>query len=314
MPNAIAHILIVKRMLMKVGFDDQKMHQNSNALMLGSLGPDPLFYTGLLPPHLHLPTAMKKYGNQIHKTDAREFFLSLCNEVYTVDEENKREKELLQAFILGQFAHYLLDKYTHPYILYMSGFDKDGRITGKYHYQHAYFEQRMDVLLAEKYSFEDPIADPKKFYAPLLNVSQQLQDHLTYIFSKFFKTDKIPDDFYTNGLKNFVALDSYMNKNPKLKSKVFGKNNLGALAYPTWEKKEDLLNDLHETWLDPVAGEKRTESYFDLTISALNDLCSVYEELKREKFHYQAFEKKIDGLDYYGKKKGDILRYHKESI
>ena len=121
MPNLLAHSLLVKRLynneVEKNSIEKKSfLVGNYDFLVLGSLGPDPLFYTGILPSHgLHLLTASKKVGNKLHKLDGKKLFKRMVEQVYFI--ENDKERNRYCAFVLGQFAHYLLDRISHPYIL-----------------------------------------------------------------------------------------------------------------------------------------------------------------------------------------------------
>lgn len=315
MPNCLAHSLVVKRFYLKeggkngAGFADTFLNHNFDFLNLGSFGPDPLFMVGILPWKLHLITAKKRIGNKLHKLDGKKFFNELIAETYCM--ENETEKRAFQAFIFGQFAHYLLDREAHPFVLYYSGFDENGKITGPYHYAHAYFEQQIDYLLAEKYGMKGFESDPSSIFTDRRSVMMIIDNHLIPVLSTMFDEKKLPKHMYSNAIHNNIRLQHFMNKHGKFKAKLFGKNNLGALALPYWDAPSSILNDAHEEWLDPVSGKKRYESFYDLHSRAYQILCDAYHDILKYGFHYQTLEKYLTGLDYYGEPVGSKWTYHK---
>lgn len=112
MPNLLAHSLIVKRFynheneLGHLESIDSFIKENYDMLVLGSLGPDPLFYVGILLKNgLHLPTALKKIGNKLHKTNGKQFFKLLIETSYSIDNV-KDKKKLRHSFSANLLTTY----------------------------------------------------------------------------------------------------------------------------------------------------------------------------------------------------------------
>ncbi len=309
MPNLLAHYLLVKRFSLKykeIESNYPNFHSfldgNFDYLSLGTQGPDPLFYMGIIPFRgLHLPTAMKKVGNQIHKTDAKKYFRYLIQQCYSIDDTQTAGKEILRfkAFIFGQFAHYLLDRECHPYILYKSGFDKNGKIKGKYHYQHAYFESKLDFCLSEKYKMDHFLEDPQDILPNHPMVLKTIDRNFVPVLKQTFDLKKLPKNMYSNGLKNFRFWLKYTNHGTRARVFFFGKTNLSATRLPK-VVSEDVLNEKRDVWLDPVSGEKHNESFLELHSRVFVILSSLYEDIMKKGFNYETFSKYIDGRNYYG--------------
>ncbi len=304
MPNLLAHSLIVKRFynheneLGHLESIDSFIKENYDMLVLGSLGPDPLFYVGILLKNgLHLPTALKKIGNKLHKTNGKQFFKLLIETSYSID--NVKDKKKFEAFIFGQFAHYILDREAHPYILYESGFDDEGKITSHYHFDHAYFETNIDCSLANKYSISHFLSYPQDIIPDNRRNLEIIDWNLVPVLEKMFSC-KLPKHMYTNAILNMKSLLKSMNHHGSFKAKVLGKNiALSAMHHPK-EPDASTLNVDKNVWLDPCTGEKRSDSFLELHTSSFEILEDCYNDILKYGFNYSTFEKYLNGKDYYG--------------
>ena len=153
MPNFLTHHLFVQDIYLKnndkIDFKDRRfLKGNYFYLFWGSQGPDPLFFNGILPNNgFHPLYIKKKLGNKLHHDDFKKLLSCMLLNLEEVEEENK---DAIKSFIFGQYAHYLLDSTCHPFIFYFSGFDENGKLTGKYHYKHAHYEMEIDVSLERR--------------------------------------------------------------------------------------------------------------------------------------------------------------------
>lgn len=316
MPNLFAHNLLVKRFYIKE--DEEKLDYSSSFikgnfdfLALGSQGPDPLFYVGIIPFHApHLLTAKKRLGNKIHKTDGKKFFRLLVERCYII--EDLKEKACFQSFVFGQFAHYLLDREAHPYIIYESGFDEDGKIKGKYHYEHAHFEEQIDALLAKKFKMTYFLSNPGEVLCKREDALKLIDKNLVPVLKKFFSDEKIPNKIYTCAIKNMHSAIAFMNHHGKIKSKIVGKNNLGALYIDADKADPKVLNSDKEAWLDPVTGSSHHESFLELHSRAYDILVQCYYDILKNGFYYEVFSRYLNGLDYYGLPVGSKWTYKKQ--
>jgi hypothetical protein len=320
MPNLLAHSLLAKRFALKENelnkefhFDNSFLKGNYDYFLWGAQGPDALFYVGIVPTHgLHIPTALKKIGNKLHKLDGREFFKELINKCYQIEAVDNidRDQKAFMAFTFGQFAHYLLDREAHPYILYESGFDSDGRITGHYHYDHAFFEANIDACLAKKYNMIDFLNDPSSLIPFNQKSLDMLDHHLVPVLSKMFDT-RLPKRCYSNAINNMKSCIHFINKGTRLRIYLTFKSSLSAQRLP---KKEDIsvLNEERREWLDPVTGKKRHESFLELSNRAFDLLQDCYLDILKYGFNYETFEKYFNNLNYYGTPIGEKWVYHKK--
>ena len=314
MPNLLAHSLLVKRLynneVEKSSIEKKSfLVGNYDFLVLGSLGPDPLFYTGILPSHgLHLLTASKKVGNKLHKLDGKKLFKRMVEQVYFI--ENDKERNRYCAFVLGQFAHYLLDRISHPYILYESGFDENGRITSHYHHDHAYFETKLDCALAKRYTLSHFLSDPEDVIPDNPRNLALIDSYFVPAIEQVLEIKKIAKKTYSNGILNMRKLLKKFSHSPK-RSKLYPKSiSLSGMCFPS-EIDLSVLNEEKKEWLDPVTGEKHEESFLELHSAAYELLKELYHDLMTRGFNYDTFQKYIDGKDYYGSLPGSKRQYHR---
>lgn len=320
MPNLLAHYLLAKRFSIRESEIALKnpnfnsfLEGNFDYFSLGTQGPDPLFFMGILPFHLHLPTAMKKIGNQLHKSDGKRFFRFLIEQCYAIEPGKYNNKSLNQfmAFVFGQYAHYLLDREAHPYILYESGFDKNGKITGKYHYSHASFESKIDFCLAKKYKMEYFLKKPTDILVDHKSALKLVDIYFVPVLKRMFDFERLPKDMYSNGMHNYKSILSYTNSGSEMRIALVKKTNLGASRLPL-EVKEDVLNESRELWLDPVSGKEHHESFLELHSRAYDILEETYLDIIRQGFNYDTFAKYLDGRNYYGTPCKEKWIYKKE--
>ncbi len=310
MPNFLAHSLVAKRVRAKEIQDEASflLPETEDFFILGSFGPDALFFGGLLPQNgLHLGYARKKLGNRIHKTDGKKYFKYLVDEVYSIDDVKHRKQR--EAFILGQLCHYFLDSTAHPFVRYQSGFGEDGRISGKYHFEHGYFETRIDSALGAKYGISYYL-EPDHFPIPdRKDALARLDQYYGEVLKEMFGLKKFPKHYYTGCIKNWISLYKLANKKGKFFSFLYGKSQIGALRAP---EKADLsiLNEEKKDWRDPVTGELHNDSFIQRHAKATELTHQCYKELKKG-FNYDTIAKYLTGLDYYGRQPGAVWKYWK---
>ncbi|MFA6624230.1 MAG: zinc dependent phospholipase C family protein [Bacilli bacterium] len=317
MPNSLAHSLVVKRFYIQeeehADSISSFIKNNYEFLSLGSQGPDPMFYVGIVPFHaVHLITANKRLGNKVHKTDGKKFFKNLIDETYMIEDD--RERSRFQSFILGQLAHYFLDRETHPYIIYQSGFDENGKITGKYHYLHANYESKIDVCLAKKYKMNYFLDNSDDAIPSSRDFLRIVDTHFVPALKRTFDEKRLPKRLYTCSITNMHAVIHFMNHNGKAKRCLLGKNSLTALYLDKEHEDISVFNQSRNQWLDPVTGEKRFDSFLQLHTKAYELLTQCYHDILKNGFNYEVISKYLNGLNYYGLPVGAKWVNNRENI
>ncbi len=132
MPSSYTHQSFAENLLSSLPEEIRDIISSyKNAYLLGSLGPDPLFF---YKPLSHSP--YYALGDEIHSQGIKKT-LSGCS----IDEKEKI------AFLLGYITHYVLDKNCHEYIYRI---DKDNQI---HHILEAELDKRTALKEKMKISF-----------------------------------------------------------------------------------------------------------------------------------------------------------------
>lgn len=312
MPNFLTHHLFVQDIYLKnndkIDFKDRRfLKGNYFYLFWGSQGPDPLFFNGILPNNgFHPLYIKKKLGNKLHHDDFKKLLSCMLLNLEEVEEENK---DAIKSFIFGQYAHYLLDSTCHPFIFYFSGFDENGKLTGKYHYKHAHYEMEIDASLARRRDMDLFLMYP---YVYLLKDEQKLKvinSFMVKVLSMYFSC-KMYKNVYTSGVKNMISLISFVNKGRDYRKYLFFNTSLSAFRVEKKEIKDDVLNIEKKTWLYPATGEKSDLSFVELFLKAQEKLNSLYDSIKdKDIWQEEDFLSYMDDLDYQGKKKEQKMIY-----
>lgn len=302
MPNLFTHHLLVKEFYEGVKPFDSFMKNNFDCLALGTQGPDPLFYEGIVPGHMIRPKLAKaKLGNEIHRSDGTKFMAQLLNQ----EDMNDGYK----AFAFGQFCHYILDRICHPFVYYMSGFDQDGKLTGKYHYSHSHFESELDVAMCLTHDFTSALKDPAKLFPADKETLEKIEKGMTGAVSELFNR-KLPKDYYKNAVCNMRNAIKAINKMPEFMIKVMGNFVLAGQRLPH-SCDRSVLNEAHELWKHPVTGEEHHDSFEDLFQEALNICRAAYKDIIVKGLNLETLLPYYNGLNYKGTVPGALLRYKK---
>jgi hypothetical protein len=147
MPSHISHLLFAEDTLAAAlpSSSSSLLAQRGNLFRFGAQGPD-FFYHN----QRTRPTGLK-YGVATHREGYGRLVAALVREVRHLEDKNStppQEVERLKAYVLGFATHGFLDRWTHPFIVYFSGWvDPRRPDTEKYFRSHIFFERILDVLL-----------------------------------------------------------------------------------------------------------------------------------------------------------------------
>lgn len=203
------------------------------------------------------------------------------------------------AFILAYATHAVLDRHTHPFIMYFSGWvDEGDEGTKKYHQCHPFFERILDVLVLEAYTKEK--IQTYDFLSQI-NVGTELPgelpgtlhsllaDALSCAFGACEDRDLLLKKI-ANGYRDMM--DIYTLTNPLKPENIIialgrdkkenFKNRLLALFHPpALEDDVDFLNIAGRPWQNPCSEDpkERTESFWALFEAAESAAVPIVKRL-----------------------------------
>ncbi len=145
MPAHFTHLVFAEEAVVAALGDegDKLLASHGNLLRLAAQGPD-FFYHN----QRTMPTGLR-YGIALHKRSYGAFVQELVREAIRLHLGVCSE---LGAYVVGFATHAALDRHTHPYIIYRSGWvDPQKPETRRYFHCHPFLERILDVLvLAER--------------------------------------------------------------------------------------------------------------------------------------------------------------------
>lgn len=173
------------------------------------------------------------------------------------------------AFILGQATHGILDRTAHPFIVFFAGWKIPGHPeTDSLRYSHAFLERILDRLVWDARSgrhwsentWQNSIPGPE-FWSD--DFYEAWGDVLYSLFPRIAERNTIG-----LRLRNAMADSQGFLQATAPQDRLRGARaaDVGALHWfhpedlPDW----DFLNLSRQTWLDPVTGQPRSESFLDL--------------------------------------------------
>lgn len=279
----------------------------SDAFQLGTQGPDPFFFYGMIPwKKRDDAKEVQNLGESLHKKDFSKLYAKMWVEANR--EADPHKKETLRNYVRGLLAHYCLDRTCHPYIFYRSGFDGNGQLTGHYSFAHKVFEALLDLKIASDYGIG---RNPAK--------AMRIADEDAKSISKLWDSslDGLGQDVFYQAYCDYLAIENFLQSRSGWKRplwKLFGKEGaMYGFTYPRWIKKHegrDIENLKNSVWKDPVTGKESTQSVRDLFLvskalfSKADELLEVEVEEGVLSSSFLAFQEGIDhdGSPFLAKK------------
>lgn len=306
MPSLLTHAFFADDFVEKHQGKDSIVIKYPEIFRLGSQGPDPLFFYGLWPKRgLKLKLAAEAIGSQLHKLDGSQLFATACEQINLI--EKPEEKAMFEAFVLGQFAHYMLDSNAHPFVYYWSGFDKRGRLSGKYHYRHAHFEAVLDSVLANARRKEELTFKPQTVLMIPENELDVINKNFVKVLEDIF-AKKLPENFYKDAVNNMIDIYHCTNGGTYLRHIFLGHSSLGQLYIPS-KGQAKVINPSHLVWKNPAEGISHRETFIELFNKAQDDLEIAFANIEQNGFNMNSLKISMHGLNYSGIPMGKTNSY-----
>lgn len=275
MPNLITHAIFAQEVLKELpeGKYRKMMETFNNELMIGTNGPDFLFFYNTMPCLKKKDSSISKLGGMLHNHRINAFYDSAID-TYLLYTGSDDEQGAMATYIIGHFLHWVLDSTMHPYIVYRTGF---GYPESKYH--HHRFEMMMDTINLKEYR------------------NQTIKDFPFYVISERGKySEEVISKIYINALRHCfqrnvdkeIIIDALKDWE-HVQHVLYDPNGFKFTTCQIYEtlirvpwlasctlvltkedKEHDVMNREHREWKHPVTGEISTKSEYELFDEAKN--------------------------------------------
>ncbi len=279
MPAQICHLLFAEEALRGALGERAPglLERHGNLFRFGAQGPD-FFYHN----QRTRPTGLK-YGVAAHHEGYGRLTANLVRgfrhlEARGIDEAVRGE---LAAFTLGWATHAFLDRVTHPFIVYFSGWvDPSRPETARYFRCHIFFERILDVLTLRERRGQEAAelslpgllgCGPVLPYPLVKTLLKALNAAYPRMSRKSLDRRRI-ENSYADAMFFYTYTDPSEPRYRKLalERDREAHNRRLALFHPRELPPEiDFLNRAHARWLHPCLGESSTASFPQLHEQAL---------------------------------------------
>ncbi|MFC7320157.1 zinc dependent phospholipase C family protein [Halobacillus campisalis] len=259
MPNIWTHILFAEDLCMKLEREDL-LATSERSLYLGAQGPDPFFYYNFWPKASD--HGVPEAGMQLHTMNCGDFLIEMI-------ERGKSRKHNSQAYILGFVSHHMLDRITHPYIHYKSGYEGN---------KHQALEVAIDTIMMEKHRRVITWLTPVH---PYINLSDQtveeIESWLKACIENHYDLD-VPSSFIKKSFKDIVRAQRVLFDPYGYKNKLLG-SAVSSFSHRPIVDDKDYLNMEQLMWRHSATNEVRRASFEQLYAQALEEACALYKEI-----------------------------------
>jgi hypothetical protein len=292
MPSQICHLLFAEDSLREaLGREAEAiLREQGNIFRFGAQGPD-FFYHN----QRTRPTGLK-FGVNAHREGYGRLVAHMIHEFRHLESKGHTQLPTIRAYILGFTTHAFLDKKTHPFIDYHSGWvEMDLEESERYYRCHIFLERIIDVLMLKmkrglnirEFSLL-PLLDCGAMlpYGIIKTLVKSLNE--TYPNTHFKSRDRRRvENAYIDSMGFYTFIDPL---NPQYRRLAFerdrsthGDKRRLALFHP-FEVPEDIdfLNLEKRTWTHPCNNEWRhRESFPELWETAQSETVPVLREMHK---------------------------------
>ena len=266
MPAAYLHECVAKdaaQLLFDSGMDTTLFSEYEDAYLIGSQGPDPLFFHRILDPFTNFD--IMHFGIKIHRTSTGAFLTALV--------QHAKGDPVAMTYVAGWLSHYATDCTFHPYV----NAKTQKETKHKTSIAHGLLEHALDTWIYRK---KNPRGVPRQVES-FETIKHDEKDTIAKLLVRAAK-DVFPDDHFTHkhAMDSFRSMNNIIKKlyspnGKKLRflssaEGLFGIRGLVTSHTPPYELPEDdFINANREPWYSPFEKDrKRCESVEDLLIIA----------------------------------------------
>jgi len=288
MPSHITHLVFAEDMVTRCfGTDHPFLREHGSIFALGAQGPD-IFYHN----QRTMPTAIY-YGVLLHRHGYGKFCAHLVDFAMR---EHLDFHSAEGAFIAAYITHAVLDRYTHPFINYFSGWpDPEDKSTERFRSMHPFFERIIDLFVLSRfrgitvndYDFAGRVSCGDD--APrLVSRIQRLALSESY---RRARNDESLAERLRNAYSDAMGYYRYSNTiTPDRLAEGLRREKLGDIG-PRWLAilhpisllpDIDYLNEAGSVWFEPCEeGERTSASFWDLYREAGTECSAALSQLER---------------------------------
>lgn len=273
MPNIITHTIFCEKVFHTIKQEPYKSYitNHKKEYLIGTNGPDFLFFYGIFPLYKKFGVRLAKMGTSLHNKKINAIYESMI-QTY-LKQESGPLKEAMASYLIAHYLHWQLDSVMHPYVVYRTGF-KDVR--SKYH--HHRFESMMDTMLL-KYYYDEDVSTFKTY--KLCETSPYTVDVIANLYIPAVQTcleEELSKEEIKKSLFDWYQTQKYLYDPNEFKFKcvrifenvVHKKWVLSGNIVPLRiDKQYDILNKEKRTWLHPCLGIASNDTVFDLMDTAI---------------------------------------------
>ena len=294
MPSHFTHLIFAEEAMNAAFGEEGKeiLAAHGNILRFAAQGPD-FFYHN----QRTMPTGLR-YGVMAHRSRYGTLVENMVKEALRLAVTPRSD---LAAFIYGFATHAPLDRATHPYIGYRSGWvDPEKPETRKYFHCHPFLERILDVLILKErrglelsgFDFFPMVYCGKTLpYSVIKTLVKSL--NATYPALNYKSRDRRRIENAYHDTMFFFKLTNH--KNPSIirlafrkdKKESFREKRMALLHPPAIPPGCDFLNLGRAAWRHPCGGETSNATFMELyeqaLKSAVDPLKAIYEAISRKR-------------------------------
>lgn len=277
------------------------------AFLLGNQGPDPLFFSVLVP-------RLQKFtyfGSQMHRERPNEILRAFRQSLSILSDQ---ERPVGRAYLFGFLCHYLLDSNMHPLVYFneyrlcdagIEGFDRSNGTE-----VHATIESELDELvLFTKRGVTIALFDPttqilKGSDFALETISKMYAYMAMVVFGL-----TLPHNMFKSSLKSFRRAQHVFTSQSGTKRELLGRveelfrpysfvRSMSPRARQVTEN--DFDNHEHNTWENPFSGEASTKSFWDIFNETLEKARTCIPAIDKDDFDLEDARAITHDLDFSG--------------
>ncbi|UOR13233.1 zinc dependent phospholipase C family protein [Halobacillus amylolyticus] len=260
MPNIWTHIMFAEDVCNEHKREDI-INTSGRFLNMGAQGPDPFFYYNFWP--RLSDHGVNEVGMKLHTEQCGAFLINMIN-------RGKHVKNRSQAYILGFVSHHILDRVTHPYIHYYSGYQG---------HKHQELEVIIDTLMLDKYRQLKPWKTPVYKQVQLnkkeaKELARWLEQDIYTLFPEL--SSSVPSNYVVKSLMDIALAQRLLFDPNGWKNDVLG-SMVSSFSHRPIKENFDYLNEHRKEWKHSATGKPSHASFIDLYETAFQQTCSIIE-------------------------------------